>query len=236
MKPLFETDTTMEDRFGKCPYATAQSLISGKWAILILHYLEDGPVRFNELQRLMPKMTHATLSVQLKDLVDKGLVERTQYESIPPKVEYSLTDMGRKFHPVIEALQQWGQEYIDFFESEQGQLRIELGGRRSSLSSRVWGRHAPTRTLQKRESVVEVQSRKGTTFSRIENLWPRDGSCPLRFPEFLKFHFSICLQIVDKLRLIRYDKSKLDTQPRRCNHDRRNLRPLFFRQPARSVY
>ena len=105
MKPLFETDTTMEDRFGKCPYATAQSLISGKWAILILHYLEDGPVRFNELQRLMPKMTHATLSVQLKDLVDKGLVERTQYESIPPKVEYSLTDMGRKFHPVIEALQ-----------------------------------------------------------------------------------------------------------------------------------
>lgn len=120
MKPLFETDTTMEDRFGKCPYATAQSLISGKWAILILHYLEDGPVRFNELQRLMPKMTHATLSVQLKDLVDKGLVERTQYESIPPKVEYSLTDMGRKFHPVIEALQQWGQEYIDFLKVNKG--------------------------------------------------------------------------------------------------------------------
>ena len=120
MKPLFETDTTMEDRFGKCPYATAQSLISGKWAILILHYLEDGPVRFNELQRLMPKMTHATLSVQLKDLVDKGLVERTQYESIPPKVEYSLTDMGRKFHPVIEALQQWGQECIDFLKANKG--------------------------------------------------------------------------------------------------------------------
>ena len=96
------------------------------------------------------------------------------------------------------------------------------------VSSRVWGRHAPTRTLQKRGSVAEVQSRKGTTFSRIENLWPRDGSCPLRFPEFLKFHFSICLQIVDKLRLIRYDKSKQDTQPRRCNHDRRDLRPLFF--------
>lgn len=51
MKQLFETDSTMEERFGKCPYATAQSLISGKWAILILHYLEDGPIRFNELQR-----------------------------------------------------------------------------------------------------------------------------------------------------------------------------------------
>ena len=53
---------------------------------------------------------------------------------------------------------------------------------------------------------------KGQEFSRIENLWPRDGSCSLRFPEFLKFHFSICLQIVDKLCLIRYDKGKSNTR------------------------
>ena len=117
MKQLFETDSTMEERFGKCPYATAQSLISGKWAILILHYLEDGPIRFNELQRRMPKMTHATLSVQLKELVENGLVERKQYETIPLKVEYSLTDLGSKFHPVIEALQHWGQEYIDYLKN-----------------------------------------------------------------------------------------------------------------------
>ncbi len=113
---LFQTNSTMEDRFGKCPYATAQSLISGKWAILILHYLESGPVRFNELQRLMPKITHATLSVQLKTLVENGLVKRTQYESIPPKVEYSLTEMGEKFRPVIDALQKWGQEYIEYMK------------------------------------------------------------------------------------------------------------------------
>jgi DNA-binding HxlR family transcriptional regulator len=97
MKQLFEADSTMEERFGKCPYATAQSQISGKWAILILRYLEDGPIRFNELQRRMPRMTHATLSVQLKDLMENGLVERKQYESIPPKVEYSLTDSCRSF-------------------------------------------------------------------------------------------------------------------------------------------
>ena len=84
---------------------------------MILHYLEDGPIRFNELQRRMPKMTHATLSVQLKELVENGLVERKQYETIPLKVEYSLTDMGRKFHPVIEALQHWGQEYIDYLKN-----------------------------------------------------------------------------------------------------------------------
>lgn len=105
--------TTLEQRFGKCPYATAQSLISGKWAVLILLYLEDGPVRFNELLRKMPKMTHATLSVQLKTLEEYGLIERRQYEAIPPRVEYNLTDIGRKFHPVIEAMETWGNEYIE---------------------------------------------------------------------------------------------------------------------------
>ena len=90
------TQSTMEERFGKCPYATAQSLISGKWAVLILLYLEEGPIRFNELLRKMPKMTHATLSVQLKSLEENGLVRRVQYEDIPPRVEYSLTDIGRR--------------------------------------------------------------------------------------------------------------------------------------------
>lgn len=104
--------TTMEERFGKCPYATAQTLISGKWAVLILFYLEEGPIRFNELLRKMPKMTHATLSVQLKSLEEYGLVQRVQYEAIPPRVEYSLTEIGEKFHPVIAAMEKWGNEYI----------------------------------------------------------------------------------------------------------------------------
>ena len=108
-----DKQTTIEERFGKCPYATAQSLISGKWAVLILMYLEDGPLRFNELLRKMPRMTHATLSVQLKSLEESGLIQRRQYESIPPKVEYSLTEIGQKFHPVIEAIEDWGNEYID---------------------------------------------------------------------------------------------------------------------------
>ena len=113
-----ETQTTIEERFGKCPYATAQSLISGKWAVLILLYLEDGPIRFNELLRKMPKMTHATLSVQLKALEENGLIKRVQYEAIPPRVEYSLTEIGRKFHPVIAAMQTWGNEYIAHMQGE----------------------------------------------------------------------------------------------------------------------
>ena len=107
-----ERQTTLEERFGLCPYATAQSLISGKWAVMILFYLEEGPIRFNELLRKMPKMTHATLSVQLKSLEEYGLVKREQFEAIPPRVEYSLTEIGKKFHPVIAAMETFGNEYI----------------------------------------------------------------------------------------------------------------------------
>ncbi len=85
-----------EELFGKCPFATAQRLIQGKWAILILHHLSQGPVRFNELRRRMPKMTHATLSTQLKQLEKEKLIRRAGDPQIPPKVEYSLTEMGGK--------------------------------------------------------------------------------------------------------------------------------------------
>ena len=113
MKQDCELDSTLGEQLGKCPYSTVQSLIAGKWATLILYYLMDGPVRFNELERRMPRMTHATLSSQLKSLVEKGLVERKQYESIPPVVEYSLTDIGKRFRPVLDAMKAWGIEYID---------------------------------------------------------------------------------------------------------------------------
>lgn len=115
----------MDDWFGKCPYATVQKLISGKWAMLILHNLEDGPVRFNDLQRQLPKMTHATLSVQLKNLIEHWLVIRRQYESIPPRVEYSLSEIGQKFRPVLEAMEVLGKEYISYMKNndstEEGQ-------------------------------------------------------------------------------------------------------------------
>ncbi len=66
----------------------------------------------------MPKMTHATLSVQLKALEEYGLIRRVQYEAIPPHVEYSLTDIGKKFHPVVAAMETWGNEYIAQMQGE----------------------------------------------------------------------------------------------------------------------
>lgn len=97
-----------------CPFAVAQRLIQGKWAILILHYLSEEPLRFNELQRRMPRMTHATLSSQLKQLEAEGLIIRTEYMQIPPKVEYSLSDIGKEFQPVLDSIREWGVKYIEF--------------------------------------------------------------------------------------------------------------------------
>ncbi len=97
-----------------CPCVVAQRLIQGKWAILIMNYLSEGPIRFNELQRKMPKMTHATLSNQLKQLQAEGLIIRTEYAQIPPKVEYQLSDIGSEFQPVLDSIQEWGLKYIAY--------------------------------------------------------------------------------------------------------------------------
>ena len=104
-----------KELFGCCPYVTAQKVLTGKWSMYILYLLTDGPVRFNELQRRMPEeMTHTTLSRQLKALEEEGLIIRTEYQQIPPKVEYSLSDIGEKFKNVLSALEVWGNEYIAY--------------------------------------------------------------------------------------------------------------------------
>lgn len=105
----------MEKSISKiCPFSTAQRLIQGKWTILIMHYLSEETLRFNELQRKMPKMTHATLSAQLKQLEAEGLILRKEYPQIPPKVEYSLSDIGKEFQPVLDSICEWGIKYINY--------------------------------------------------------------------------------------------------------------------------
>ncbi|OOB76840.1 MAG: transcriptional regulator [Epulopiscium sp. Nuni2H_MBin003] len=104
-----------QDLFGKCPYATVQKLLSGKWSIYILYLLSEQTLRFNEILRKMPeKMTHTTLSRQLKLLEKEGLIIRREYNQVPPKVEYELSEIGKNFIPVLNALKIWGEEYIVF--------------------------------------------------------------------------------------------------------------------------
>lgn len=106
--------------FGKCPYVTAQKVLTGKWSMYIMYLLADGPVRFNELQRRMPeKMTHTTLSRQLKTLEEEGLIVRKEYQQIPPKVEYSLSEIGEKFKDVLAVLEVWGNEYIQYLQDKK---------------------------------------------------------------------------------------------------------------------
>ena len=106
--------------FGICPYVTAQKVLTGKWSIYIMYLLSDGPVRFNELQRRMPEeMTHTTLSRHLKVLESEGLIVRKEYQQIPPKVEYSLSEIGIKFKEVLSVLEEWGNEYIQYLHTRK---------------------------------------------------------------------------------------------------------------------
>jgi DNA-binding HxlR family transcriptional regulator len=100
------------NRFGSCPYVTMQKIFSGKWSLLIIHLLRTKKLRFGELQRGLGDLTQATLTKQLRYLEKYGLIHREVYSTIPPKVEYSLTDIGKEFLPVIEALGEFGKSYI----------------------------------------------------------------------------------------------------------------------------
>ncbi|NDJ27386.1 transcriptional regulator [Campylobacter sp. MIT 12-8780] len=94
-----------------CPVETTLSLISGKYKAVILFYLFGGKKRFNELKRLMPSVTHRTLTLQLRDLEKDKLITRKIYAQIPPKVEYKLTKLGLSLEPIIEAMRIWGVDY-----------------------------------------------------------------------------------------------------------------------------
>lgn len=105
--------TNLDDLFMICPYATTQKIVSGKWALMILHSLSEETLRFNELQRSLPSMTQTTLTRQLKTLEEYGLIHREVYPQIPPKVEYSLTPIGQSFKMVLNEMEKWGNQYIE---------------------------------------------------------------------------------------------------------------------------
>lgn len=107
------------DLFGVCPMRTAQKIISGKWTLLILYLLSDKTMRFNELQKALGNLTQATLTKQLRLLEADGLIIRTAYNQIPPKVEYSLSPLGQHFSPVLTALETWGNQYIDHLNNHK---------------------------------------------------------------------------------------------------------------------
>lgn len=94
-----------------CPVETTLMLIGSKWKVLILRDLLPGTKRFGELKRSIGNVSQKVLTAQLRDMEEKGLVNRKVYPEVPPRVEYSLTELGRSLKPILDAMQEWGNGY-----------------------------------------------------------------------------------------------------------------------------
>lgn len=95
-----------------------QKILGGKWKIEILYYISIRTRRFGELQRQIGEITQSTLTKQLRELEADGFISRYIYQEIPPKVEYSLTDLGKSFVPILDQMKEWGKEYLHGVETQ----------------------------------------------------------------------------------------------------------------------
>ena len=94
-----------------CPVATTVQLIGNKWKLLILRNLLVRPWRFNELQKSLEGISQKVLTESLRSMESDGIVIRTVYAEVPPRVEYSLSELGETLRPILDAMQAWGKEY-----------------------------------------------------------------------------------------------------------------------------
>ena len=96
-----------------CKVAHVIEFFSGRWKLQIVFWLLQSPYRFNALQRQLGPITHRTLSRQLGEMIDAGLVIRTDFQTVPPHVEYSLTPLGHSLVPVLQTIRDWADENAD---------------------------------------------------------------------------------------------------------------------------
>lgn len=94
-----------------CPVEVSVSVIGGAWKLTIVRHLSEGTRRFGELRRELGDVTDRTLTRQLRELEDDGLVHREVFAEVPPRVEYSLTPLGESLRPVVDTLDAWGKEW-----------------------------------------------------------------------------------------------------------------------------
>lgn len=112
----------MTNNFPGCPVETTLSFLDGKWkGVILYHLLRDGTLRFSELRRRLQAVTQRMLTKQLRELEEQGLLTRTIYPVVPPRVDYALTPLGQTLRPVIMMLEQWGSRHV---ECKDGQRRV----------------------------------------------------------------------------------------------------------------
>lgn len=101
-----------------CPLRLTMSLINSKWKSCILDELRHAPMRPSELHKALPEATPRVLDLQLKDLVDDGLVAKTIYPELPPRSEYSITELGCSLLPILDAMIEWGETNMELFRKK----------------------------------------------------------------------------------------------------------------------
>jgi DNA-binding HxlR family transcriptional regulator len=102
---------TKAELLPECPVATTVSLIGNKWKLLIIRNLLVRPWRFNELQKNLEGISQKVLTDSLRSMEKDGLIVRTVYDETPPRVEYSLSELGESMRPILTSMQEWGNNY-----------------------------------------------------------------------------------------------------------------------------
>jgi len=100
----------MKNSVSACPIEDVMRLLSGRWRTLLIYYLSGGPKRFSELRRDNPTISHRMLTLNLRELEAAGVIFRTVYPSVPPRVDYALSDDGRRLVPLINSLADWWED------------------------------------------------------------------------------------------------------------------------------
>ncbi|MBE6004975.1 MAG: helix-turn-helix transcriptional regulator [Lachnospiraceae bacterium] len=100
-----------KDELPECPVATTVTLIGSKWKLLIMRNLLARPWRFNELQKALDGISQKVLTDSLRSMEADGIIVRTVYPEVPPRVEYSLSELGESMRPIIKSMEEWGLDY-----------------------------------------------------------------------------------------------------------------------------
>ena len=110
---------TKEELLPECPVATTVQLIGNKWKLLILRNLLVRPWRFNELQKSLDGISQKVLTDCLRSMEADGIITRTVYPEVPPRVEYALSELGETMRPILDSLRQWGESYKERIAQEE---------------------------------------------------------------------------------------------------------------------
>ena len=106
---------TKEELLPECPVAVTVSVIGSKWKLLIMRNLLVRPWRFNELKKDLDGISQKVLTDSLRAMEEDGIITRTVYPEVPPRVEYALSELGESMRPILDAMRQWGTEYKNTF-------------------------------------------------------------------------------------------------------------------------